>query len=242
MTTTPLAPSPAAISPAATPACPTAPGAPVATCAEDVRAVVRHLLLDLVHARRTVGQPVHVPEVALATGASCAAVRLAVGRLCDLGLLLRSPFGTEAVVAWQPGQDRLLLRRLVRLVGVVAGRRPDLELLPEPPHRPEVAEAEGLTLPADLARVVALCRTLFTVLPGDLASEGAELLDLVELLCSDEASAAHDVLPGAPARVRDVVVDRLELAAHHGDWDAVREIAGDHATAFIREDRAQAPS
>jgi len=219
----------------------TAPSVVPATDPADVRAVVDVVLLDLVHARRTVGQTVRVPELALASGRPCAAARLAVGRLADAGVLVRSPFSTDAVVAWQPGQNRLLLRRLSRLVAVAAGQAPDLEQLPEPPHGALVAEAAGLTVPFDAVRVLALCRSLFTVLPTPgLTADGLELLDLLEVLCSDEMTAAHDVQASVPARVRDEIVDRLELAAHLGDWVAVREIAQDYVEAATPESVAAA--
>lgn len=219
---------------------PSVPAAP-ATDPADVRAVVDLLLLDLVHGRRTVGQAVRVPELALASGRPCAAARLAVGRLADVGVLVRSPFSTDAVVAWQPGQTRLLLRRLARLVHTVATSAPDLEQLPEPPHDALVARAAGLTVPQDVVRVLALCRSLATALPTPtVAADGNDLLDLLEVLCSDEVAAAHDVQASVPARIRDEIVDRLELGAHLGDWVAVREIVQDYVEALTPEPVAAA--
>lgn len=226
----PLAPAPRSVSPLA-------PGrAPGRRTPAEVEVATRHLLLDLVHGRRPLGSSVHVADLVRDHGVEPGAARLAVARLRDAGLLTCAPLGTSVVVTWHPAQDRLLLRRLVRLVEAVADRAPDLEALPEPPLRPTTADALGLTLPGDVARLVALCRSLFTALPEPVRSgSGPELLDLVEVLCSDEALAVGGSRRSLPARVRDVVADRLELAAHLGDWAAVRDIVRDHAEALTPE-------
>lgn len=224
----------APVAPAPQPAArPTAPGR--CTPAE-VEVATQHLLLDLVHGRRPLGSSVHVADLVRDHGVEPRAARLAVARLRDAGLLTCAPLSTSVVVTWHPAQDRLLLRRLVRLVEAVADRAPDLEAMPEPPLRPTTADALGLTLPGDVARLVALCRSLFTALPEPVRSgSGPELLDLVEVLCSDEALAVDGSRRSLPARVRDVVADRLELAAHLGDWGAVRDIVRDHAEALMPE-------
>lgn len=210
--------------------------APGRTAPAEVEAATRCLLLDLVHGRRPLGSSVHVAELVREHGIEPAAARLAVARLRDAGLLACSSWSTGTVVTWHPAQDRLLLRRLVRLVEAVADRAPDLEALPEPPARPALADALGLALPEDVARAVTLLRSLFTVLPEPVRSgSGPELLDLLEVACSDEALRVDGSRRSLPAPVRDVVVDRLELAAHLGDWQAVREIVRDLAEALEPE-------
>lgn len=209
------------------------PGPGTATAPAEVEAATRGLLLDLVHGRRPLGSSVHVTELVRDHGVSPAAARLAIARLRDAGLLTCSEWSTGTVVTWHPAQGRLLLRRLVRLVEAVADSAPDLEALPEPPLRPAVADALGLTLPADAARLVAVCRSLFTALPEPVRSgTGPELLDLVEVLCSDEALAIDGSQRAAPAAARDVLADRLERAVHRGDRDAVRDLVRDHAAAL----------
>jgi len=242
-----MSPSVAPVAPVA-PSAPVAPATPAAASAparhhaagRTSPAAVEHarrlLLLDLVHGRRRLGQAVRVGDLQREHGVAPGAARLAVARLCDAGLLTRAPFSSDAVVAWHPGQVRLLLRRLVRLVEAVADRAPDLEALPEPPARPALADALGLALPEDVARAVTLLRSLFTVLPEPVRSgSGPELLDLLEVACSDEALRVDGSRRSLPAPVRDVVVDRLELAAHLGDWQAVREIVRDLAEALEPE-------
>ena len=195
------------------------------TSSDDVAEATRLLLLDVARGDLPLGRAVSCPWVVERHGVGPAAARLAVGRLADAGLFTRAPFSTDSVVTWHPAQDRLLLRRLVRLVDAAADLAPDLEALPEPPLRPVAAERLGLTVPDDIARLVGLCRSLFTVLPEPVRSgSGPELLDIVEVLCGDEALTAHGARHAMPAEVRTVIVDGLEHAAHHGDWAAVREL------------------
>lgn len=212
----------------------TAPGAaPGRTAPADVEAATRCLLLDLVSGRRPIGSSVRVADLVREHGVEPAAARLAIARLRDAGLLTCSTWSTDTVVSWHPAQARLLLRRLVRLVEAVADRAPDRGELPEPPRRPVTADAFDLTLPDDAARLVALCRSLFTALPEPVRSgAGPELLDLVEVLCSDEALAVDGSQRSRPAAERDGIADRLEQAARLADWGAVRDAVREHAAAL----------
>ncbi|GAB2975434.1 hypothetical protein [Frigoribacterium salinisoli] len=206
------------------------------TAPDDVGAATRRLLLDLVSGRRPHGSPVRVAELVREHEVEAGAARLAIARLRDAGLLTCSTWSTDIVVSWHPARSRLLLRRLVRLVEAVVDRAPDVAGLPERPLRPATADALDLTLPDDAARLVALCRSLFTTLPEPVRSDaGPELLDLVEVLCSDEALAVDGSRRSRPASERGAIVDRLEQAARLGDWGAVRDTVREHAVALSPE-------
>ncbi|TWX38340.1 GntR family transcriptional regulator [Frigoribacterium sp. ACAM 257] len=220
------------------PACRRCSSAPRRAARPEADEVVELLLVDVAVGRWMPGDEIDVSVAAAEHEVSESVVRLALHDLRRAGLVSTNPFTGGSVVVWHRRHNEVLMRRLVGVTAVVAGRRPSLEDLPEPaPASPAVAH-RGLVLPPDLAQLLDLVRLVtLTLPPASRRQVLAEIVTPLSALGSTTAMRVHGVVPAISADVRGVIVDLIEVAAHYGEWDEVPVLMADYAVALGADER-----
>jgi DNA-binding GntR family transcriptional regulator len=227
--TTPASPSPCCRR------CSSAPRAGTLPSADEV---VELLLADVAVGRWMPGDEIDVPTAAAEHEVPEATVRLALHDLRRAGLTSTNPFTGGSVVVWHRRHNEVLMRRLVGVVTVIAGRRPSLADLPEPAPASSAVARRGLVLPPDLAHLLDLVRLFVLVLPeASRRQVVAEVVMPLAVLGTTTAMRVHGVVPAISDDVRAVIVDLVEVAAHYGEWDDVPVLVADYAVALGADER-----
>jgi DNA-binding GntR family transcriptional regulator len=208
----------------------TAPG----TAHEAAADAAELVLVDVATGRWLPGDEVDPLVVAREHGLAPHVVLAALGDLRRLGLLARSPFTGASVVVWHRRANEVLMRRLALALADVADLAPVLGELPEPaPTGPCVAARHGFELPADVAHLLDLARTMLAALPsGEGSRVVADVVRPLSVLATRTAMRVHGVEPALPEQVRGEIVDLVEAAAHYGEWSSVPGLVADYSVAF----------
>lgn len=233
MTRTTQAPTASLTPPCSSSCCRRCSSAPLPGTLASTDEVAELLLVDVAVGRWMPGDEIDVSAAAAEHEVPEAVVRLALHDLRRAGLTSTNPFTGGAVVVWHRRHNEVLMRRLVGVVAVVAGRRPSMEDLPEPARASSAVARRGLVLPADLAHLLDLVRLLVLALPE--ASRRQVLTEIVtplSVLGTTTAMRIHGVVPAISDDVRGVIVDLVEAAAHYGEWDDVPVLVADYAVAL----------
>jgi hypothetical protein len=196
------------------------------------------LLVDVAVGRWMPGDEIDVEVAAAEHGVAGSSVRLALHDLRRAGLTSTNPFTGGSLVVWHRRHNEVLMRRLVGVVAVIAGRRPSLEDLPEPGPASSAVAHRGLVLPPDLAHLLDLVGLFASTLPE--ASRRQVLTEVVRplsVLGTTTAMRVHGVVPAISGDVRAVIVDLIEVAAHYGEWDDVPVLVADYAVALGADER-----
>jgi hypothetical protein len=213
--------------PTATPASPETNGWSGIGVAADV------LLIDLATGRYTPGDVLDEAAVARELGATIAEVRRSIDVLCRIGVLLRAPFGRDAVVGLPAFSVTTLLRRLGGAMELALARGPQVEDLPEPRPAATLGHRHGLELPLDVARLVELADPLFGLFDDDEAARlDREVVGPLSVIASTAASRVHDSRPALSDDLRARIVDEIEAAVHYGEWRSIPGLMADFAIAF----------
>ena len=191
------------------------------------------LLIDLATGRHTPGDVLDDSAVARELGVSLGEVRRSIDVLCRIGMLLRAPFGSDAVVGLPAYSVTTLLRRLGGAMELALARGPQVEDLPEPRPGATLADRFGLESPLDIARLVELADPLFGLFDDDEAARlDREVVGPLSVLASIDALRVHDSRPALPDDLRARIVDEIEAAVHYGEWRSIAGLMADFGIAF----------
>ena len=215
---------------------PTAPH-PSDSQASDPRPVVDLVgdvfLVDLATGRHTPGDVLDESAVADELGVTLAEVRRSVDVLCRIGVLLRPPFGRDAVVGLPAYCTTTLLRRLGGAIELALARGAQAEDLPEPRPAATLGDRHGLETPLDIARLIELADPLLGLFDDDEAARlDREVVRPLSVLATEQALRVHGAAPALSDDLRARIVDEIETAVHYGEWRAIPGLMADFSIAF----------